>query len=72
MKCWSTYIKIMEIDPLSYNAFRELYPESGVEEFTLYSLGYWLQQNAHKSGEKSYEKLRGVYAESAFADPKTT
>lgn len=48
------------IEPLSFNDFQERY-SGGVEKFTIYSLGYWLQQNADKSGEQYYEKLKGDY-----------
>jgi hypothetical protein len=50
----------MEIEPLSYDRHQELYG-GGVDEFTLYSLGYWLQQNKDLSESRAYIKLREQY-----------
>lgn len=48
------------IEPLSYNAFAEQYGE-GVDRFTIYCLGYWLQQNQDKADTKSCIHLKGHY-----------
>lgn len=54
-------METFQITPLSYDQHESLYG-GGVESFTLYCLGYWLQQNRHREGDKDYEHLRGMYA----------
>lgn len=60
--CWRKYLapKMSEIVPLSYDAFVAQYGE-GVEAFTTYCLGYWLQQNRAETPERI--KLQAKYEE---------
>lgn len=58
-----------QIVPLSMDQYQSIHG-GGVEEFTLYCLGYWLQQNRDKSSEPHYIRMQSQYNEKL--NPKYT
>lgn len=63
------YPVLGEITPLSFNDFTQTYelPEDQqIAAFSIYCMGYWIQQNPDKFNDEGYQERKAKYEDCAI------